>query len=71
MSAEAARLMGFNSRFARMMGHGEAFPQVVSNTQAYKQFGNYVSPLVTEALGKEVLKIIRRRRRRLGLPASD
>ena len=48
--AEAARLMGFGSRYSRMLGHGRAFPQVVSDTQAYKQFGNSVCPLVVEAI---------------------
>jgi DNA (cytosine-5)-methyltransferase 1 len=62
--AEAARLMGFNERFSRRLGHGDAFPQVVSDTQAYKQFGNSVSPMVVEAIGKEVVKVLRRRRLR-------
>ncbi len=64
---EAARLMGFNERFSSMMGHGNEFPQVVSDTQAYKQFGNSVSPMVVEAVGKEVLKVLKKRKTRLGL----
>lgn len=63
--AEAARLMGFNERFAMLAGHGVEFPKVVSDTQAYKQFGNSVCPLVTEAIGKEVLKVLKRRQKRL------
>lgn len=64
---EAARLMGFNERFSRRLGHGDAFPQVVSDTQAYKQFGNSVSPMVVEAIGKEVVKVLRKRRLRIAL----
>ena len=63
--AEAARLMGFNARFSAMLGLGDSFPQVVSDVQAYKQFGNSVSPLVVEALGFELVKVLRMRRRRL------
>lgn len=63
--AEAARLMGFNERYARLLGHGDEFPQVVSDTQAYKQFGNSVSPMVVEAVGKQVLKVLRKRKARL------
>ena len=65
--AEAARLMGFNEKFAKRLGHGSSFPQVVSDMQAYKQFGNSVSPLVVEAVGKQVLKVLEKRRTRLGL----
>lgn len=63
--AEAAKLMGFTSKFAKLAGHGNAFPQVVSDTQAYKQFGNSVSPLVVEAVGKQVVKVLKRRAERL------
>ena len=65
--AEAARLMGFNEKFAKRLGHGNSFPQVVSDMQAYKQFGNSVSPLLVEAIGKQVLKVLEKRRIRLGL----
>lgn len=63
--AEAARLMGFNSKYARMLGHGVALPQVVSDTQAYKQFGNSVCPMVVEAVGREVAKVLALRATRL------
>jgi DNA (cytosine-5)-methyltransferase 1 len=63
--AEAAKLMGFTSKFAKLAGHGSAFPQVVSDTQAYKQFGNSVSPLVVEAVGKQVVKVLKLRSARL------
>jgi len=62
---EAARLMGFNKRFARLSGHKNGFPQVVSDMQAYKQFGNSVSPLVVEALGQQVLAVLEFRLQRL------
>jgi DNA (cytosine-5)-methyltransferase 1 len=55
---EASQLMGFNSRLAKFMGHKKGFPQVVSDMQSYKQFGNSVSPLVVEAVGKEITKIL-------------
>ncbi len=64
--AEAARLMGFNERYSRLLGHGSEFPQVVSDTQAYKQFGNSVSPMVVEAVGKQVTKVLKRRQDRIG-----
>jgi DNA (cytosine-5)-methyltransferase 1 len=63
--SEAANLMGFTSKFAGAFGHGDSLPQVVSDTQAYKQFGNSVSPLVVEAVGKQVKKVLVRRRNRL------
>jgi DNA (cytosine-5)-methyltransferase 1 len=63
--AEAAKLMGFNSKFSRTLGFPGGFPQVVSDTQAYKQFGNSVSPLVVEWVGKDVKKIIDLRSQRL------
>jgi DNA (cytosine-5)-methyltransferase 1 len=62
---EATLLMGFDDRFALESGFPEGFPQIVSDVQAYKQLGNSVSPLVTEAIGKQILKVLRRRRRRL------
>jgi DNA (cytosine-5)-methyltransferase 1 len=55
---ECARLQGFNSRFSKMLGHGDAFPIVVSDMQSYKQFGNAVSPLVVEAVGKPLIKVL-------------
>jgi DNA (cytosine-5)-methyltransferase 1 len=62
---EAAKLMGFNRRFANVSGFKSGFPQVVSDTQAYKQFGNSVSPLVVAAVGGEVLKVLQARNLRL------
>ena len=56
---EAARLMGFSDEKAEFFGHKDGFPQVVSNTQAYKQFGNAVVPAVVEAVGKEIVKVIK------------
>lgn len=64
--AEAAKLMGFNSKFSKSLGFARGFPQVVSDTQAYKQFGNSVSPLVVEWVGKDVKKILDLRNQRLG-----
>lgn len=46
--AEARRLMGFP----------DELPIVVSDTQAYKQFGNAVVPLVSEAVGRQVVSAI-------------
>lgn len=62
---EASKLMGFNSKFAKFMGFKSEFPQVVSDMQSYKQFGNSVSPMVTEAIGKEISKILALRKERL------
>jgi DNA (cytosine-5)-methyltransferase 1 len=62
---EASRLMGFNARFAKLLRHPEGFPQVVSDMQAYKQFGNSVSPLVVEAVGREVVKVLKKRQARV------
>ena len=64
---EAAKLMGFNSKFAKLAGHGAKFPQVVSDTQSYKQFGNSVCPLVVEAVGKQVVLVLKLRQARLNL----
>jgi len=55
---EAARLMGFNNRFARAWGFRNGFPQVVSDMQAYKQFGNSVCPLVVEQIGLVIAKCL-------------
>jgi DNA (cytosine-5)-methyltransferase 1 len=63
--SEAARLMGFNSRLAQFMGFSDEFPQVCSDMQSYKQFGNAVSPLVVEAVGKQIVKVLELRRIRL------
>jgi DNA (cytosine-5)-methyltransferase 1 len=62
--AEAAKLMGFNSKFAKLMGFKEVFPHIVSDTQSYKQFGNSVSPLVTEVVSKEAVKVLKKMRAR-------
>ena len=62
---EASKLMGFNERLAKFMGHKKQFPQVVSDMQAYKQFGNSVSPLVVEAIGNEIKKVLLQRKLRL------
>ena len=67
---EASRLMGFNVRLAKFMGHKKALPQVVSDMQAYKQFGNSVSPLVVEAIGKEIVKVLQQRKLRLKAKAD-
>lgn len=63
--AEASRLMGYKERFAVLMDKPEGFPQVVSDTQAYKQFGNSVCPLVVEAIGAEVVRVLQARQARL------
>ena len=47
---EAARYMGFPSHL----------PIVVSNTQAYRQFGNAVVPAMVEAVGAEVINVLKR-----------
>ena len=62
---EAARLMGYDDRFAQQLGHEAGFPQVVSDTQAYRQFGNSVCPLVVEAIGTEVVRVLQVRAARL------
>jgi DNA (cytosine-5)-methyltransferase 1 len=46
---EASRLMGFDERL----------PIVVSDTQAYRQFGNAVVPPVVEAVGREIIRVVR------------
>ena len=62
---EAAKLMGFDEKYARRLGHPAGFPQVVSDTQAYKQFGNSVSPPVVTAIGRSIVKVLDERRTRL------
>jgi DNA (cytosine-5)-methyltransferase 1 len=62
---EAGLLMGFSPRLARTMGHHHGFPQVVSDSQAYRQLGNSVCPLVVEAIGRELVRVLDRRQRRL------
>lgn len=62
---EASKLMGFNERLAKFMGHKKHLPQVVSDMQSYKQFGNSVSPLVVEAIGGEIKKVLMQRKLRL------
>lgn len=46
---------------ARLMGFPDDKPIVVSDTQAYKQFGNAVVPLVAEAVGKELVDVMRQK----------
>jgi DNA (cytosine-5)-methyltransferase 1 len=48
---ECARLMGFDQWCEDRI--------VVSDTQAYRQFGNAVSPRVIEAVGSEIVKVLR------------
>jgi DNA (cytosine-5)-methyltransferase 1 len=55
---EAKYLMGFEDRFSQLFGHPAGFPQVVSDTQSYRQFGNAVVPLVVEAVGSQIMKVI-------------
>ena len=62
---EASQLMGFTKRLSKFVGHPKGFPQIVSDMQAYKQFGNSVSPLVIEAIGKKVVDILDLRNVRL------
>ena len=63
--SEAARLMGYKLRLAALMGKPKGFPQVVSDTQAYKQFGNSVCPLIVEAIGAEIVRVLQARQARL------
>ncbi|HEY1793334.1 MAG TPA: DNA (cytosine-5-)-methyltransferase [Opitutaceae bacterium] len=42
---------------ARLMGFPDELPIVVSDTQAYKQFGNAVVPLVSEAVAKQIVEV--------------
>lgn len=55
---EAARLMGFNSKFAKRHGFKRDFPIIVSDVQAYKQFGNAVCPQVVESIAEEIVRIL-------------
>ena len=41
------------------MGFDEDLPIVVSDTQAYRQFGNAVVPKVVEAVGSQIVKIMK------------
>jgi len=59
---EAARLMGFREPVETR----EDIP--VSDTQAYKQFGNAVVPDVVEAVGREVLRTMKRVKRKSRTP---
>ena len=56
---EAARLMGFNAKYAKKHGFNRDFPIVVSDVQAYKQFGNAVCPQVVESIAQEIVKVLR------------
>lgn len=62
---EAFKLMGFNEHFAQRQLGLDEFPQVCSDTQSYKQSGNSVSPMVVEAIGREVVKVLKKQRRRV------
>jgi DNA (cytosine-5)-methyltransferase 1 len=44
---------------ARLMGFPDSIEIVVSDTQAYRQFGNALCPLIAEAIGEEVLDVMR------------
>lgn len=48
---EAGRLMGFPEHLLDQ--------KVVSDTQAYRQFGNAVVPAVFEAVGRQIVKVLR------------
>jgi DNA (cytosine-5)-methyltransferase 1 len=41
------------------MGFDERLKIVVSDTQAYRQFGNAVVPPVVEAVGREIIRVVR------------
>lgn len=43
---------------ARLMGFPDELPIVVSDTQAYRQFGNAVVPLVAQAVGRELVRVL-------------
>jgi DNA (cytosine-5)-methyltransferase 1 len=62
--------MGFDSRLARFMGFSDGFPQVCSDMQSYKQFGNAVSPLVVEAIGRQIVEVLEMRRIRIGVKSQ-
>jgi DNA (cytosine-5)-methyltransferase 1 len=57
---ECARLMGFPDRKI-----------VVSDTQAYRQFGNAVVPLVVEAIGLEITRVIAKQLERAGATLAN
>jgi DNA (cytosine-5)-methyltransferase 1 len=61
---EALLLMGFKDTYAKVYGHTGGFPICVSDTQAYRQAGNAVVPLAVEAVAKEIVATLARRRRR-------
>ena len=42
---------------ARLMGFPDHLPIVVSDTQAYRQFGNAVVPVITEAIARQIAKV--------------
>jgi DNA (cytosine-5)-methyltransferase 1 len=48
----------------RLMGFPNEYPIVVSDTQAYRQFGNALVPLIAQAVGAEVVKVLEWHRRR-------
>jgi DNA (cytosine-5)-methyltransferase 1 len=56
--------MGYSKTYARKMGLRGGFPQVVSDTQSYRQFGNSVVPPVVDAIGKEIVKVLKARHER-------
>lgn len=47
---------------ARLMGFEDDLPLVVSDTQAWRQFGNAVVPKVVEAIGRQIVRVLRQRR---------
>lgn len=42
----------------RLMGFPDEYPIVVSDTQAYRQFGNALVPLISAAVGQQVLSVL-------------
>ncbi|MBW1796585.1 MAG: DNA (cytosine-5-)-methyltransferase [Deltaproteobacteria bacterium] len=44
---------------ARLMGFEDSLDIVVSDTQAYRQFGNAVVPKVVEAVGQQVVQVLK------------
>jgi DNA (cytosine-5)-methyltransferase 1 len=59
---------------ARLMGYGDIVKSradiPVSDTQAYRQFGNSVVPLVVEAVGRQVVRVMQRHGLASAPPAS-
>lgn len=47
---------------ARLMGFEDHLPLVVSDTQAWRQFGNAVVPKVVEAIGRQIVRVLRQQR---------